>query len=504
MDNTTWAYTLSALQVRMLRIPVVDSRTIRELRVFATIDKQAAQSRGSRWKQELQSGEGSPLRSNRKKRNRSRSPRRVQPYRRSGLIEEVKWVRGDGKLQWTFSMEKFRRLKAYTPRVKAFVYGIGDAGLDNRARSQVENLARQEREGTILSFGWFFLDLRTPDLPERWLKLQNSPFGGEILIASSFSPVDLLHESSMVTGNNGQAVPVVVSGESGDYLRIGDSGQDIFVLSVFIESAFNLLQVVEASMGEMNQDTDKIGFWLSYSLFDVVVQTDVFYNLNAAEFSPIRDSFRVKSSVKDLAHCLDVLGSITMYMCTENRVLAGVEIPLRPLLSKGIFSVSKHEPKPVSATAIDGTFSFPDFDDSVISVSVAVELVESGIPIPKEVQIKEQVMEVESLDSEPTDKNELLMPVLSTEKTEDQISFRLNHLRLKISAIAPLQGRKTYLLSWSLVTRRCLAFWCFLPIPTNMRLQLVRHLGFFSRIYRINLRLTSVFRYDAYHQHPVT
>ncbi|KAG6967688.1 hypothetical protein JG688_00006187 [Phytophthora aleatoria] len=67
MDNTPWTYTVSALQVRMLRIPVVDSAAIRELRVFATIDKQAAQSRGSRWKQELHSvGGGSPLRSTKK------------------------------------------------------------------------------------------------------------------------------------------------------------------------------------------------------------------------------------------------------------------------------------------------------------------------------------------------------------------------------------------------------------------------------------------------------
>ncbi|KAL3673396.1 hypothetical protein V7S43_001109 [Phytophthora oleae] len=458
MDNTPWTYAVAALQVRMLQIPVVDSRTIRELRVFATIDKQAAQSRGSRWKQELQSGGGSPLRSTRKRGNRTGSPRRVQPYRRSGLIEEAKWVRGDGKLQWTFSMEKFRRLKAYTPRVKAFVYGIGDAGLENRSRSQMENLARQEKEGAILSFGWFFLDLRTPDLPERWLKLQNSPFGGEILIASSFSPVELLSaqstkqtaarvehgvsanmrsESSEVINNKRHAVPVVVSGEGGEYLQIGDSGQDIFVLSVFIESALNLLQMVETSMGEIHQEVDQIGFWLSYSLFDVVVQTDVFYNLSAAEFSPIRDSFRVKSSVKELAHYLDVLGTLTVFMCTENRVLAGVEIPLRPLLSKGIFSVSNPHPKSADTSAIDGTFSFPDFEDSVISVSVVVELVESDISTTKENQGKEQTIEVESLDPETTDKTELIMPAPIT---EDQIVFKLDHLRLKISAIAPFTG----------------------------------------------------------------
>jgi hypothetical protein len=139
MDNTPWTYIVSALKVRMLSIPVAESAAVRELRVFATIDKQTAQSRGSRWKQDQQTAAGS---------------------RRSGLIEEAKWVRGDGRLQWTFPMEKFRRLKAYAPRIKAFVYGIGEVGVGHRSRPQMESLSQQEKDGAIRSFGWFFLDLR--------------------------------------------------------------------------------------------------------------------------------------------------------------------------------------------------------------------------------------------------------------------------------------------------------------------------------------------------------
>ncbi|KAH7479238.1 Centrosomal protein of 120 kDa [Phytophthora ramorum] len=262
MDNTPWTYTVSALQVRMLRIPVAESAAIRELRVFATLDKQAAQSKGSRWKQELQSlAGGSPLRSVTKKKSSKGNAQgggRVEPYRRSGLIEEAKWVRGDGKLQWTFPMEKFRRMKAYAPRIKAFVYGIGEAGVETHSRGQMENLARQEKDGAILSFGWFFLDLRTPDLPERWLRLQNSPFGGEILISSIFSPKEILpaktppkrltlsengvpSENATLAGNRTAVVPNVVPGGSGEYLQIGDSnGQEIFVLSIFIQEALNI------------------------------------------------------------------------------------------------------------------------------------------------------------------------------------------------------------------------------------------------------------------------
>ncbi|KAF1778938.1 protein of unknown function DUF3668 [Phytophthora cactorum] len=465
MDNTPWTYTVSALQVRMLRIPVVDSAAIRELRVFATIDKQAAQSRGSRWKQELHSvGGGSPLRSTKKRGKRNKSLRRVEPYRRSGLIEEAKWMRADGKLQWTFPMERFRRLKAYAPRIKAFVYGIGEAGA-------MENLARQEKDGAILSFGWFFLDLRTPDLPERWLKLQNSPFGGEILISSTFLPVELSStqptqsvkksttqtedkghanvpaETRKVTVNKAEAVPTVVSGENAEYLQIGDgSGPDIFELSVFIQAAFNLLKVVETSMGENRQELEQTGFWLSYSLFDVVVQTDIFHNLSVAEFSPIRDSFRVKTSLKDLTLCLEALGTLSVFMCTKNRVLAGVEIPLHQLLLNGFFAEGTNKPRLGDTVDIDGKFSFPDFEDAVISASVAVELVES-----KDTRIQRdrpenksgQNPEIEVLKQATTTHDDETIPAETSEvNAGDQVLFKLDHIRLKTLAISRFTGEE--------------------------------------------------------------
>ncbi|KAJ8550386.1 hypothetical protein ON010_g10682 [Phytophthora cinnamomi] len=139
MDNTPWTYMVLALQVRMLRIPVSESAAVRELRVFATIDKQAAQSGGSRWKQELQPTGGSPLRSTTRRKGIKKKPLptggRFDAYRRSGLIEDAKWVRGDGKLQWTFPMEKFRRLKAYAPRIKAW-----STLLDKRAIARLRAL----------------------------------------------------------------------------------------------------------------------------------------------------------------------------------------------------------------------------------------------------------------------------------------------------------------------------------------------------------------------------
>ncbi|OWZ16314.1 hypothetical protein PHMEG_0009909 [Phytophthora megakarya] len=473
MDNTQWIYSVSALQVRMLRIPVTESAAIRELRMFATIDKQAAQSRGSTWKQELHSvGGGSPLPSIKRQRKKSRSSARMERYRRSGHIEGAKWVKNDGKLQWTFPMEKFRRLKAYAPRIKAFVYGISEVGVENHhSRTQMDNLVRQEKEGAILSFGWFFLDLRTPDLPERWLKLQNSPFGGEILVSSAFLPVELTPQqpdtksmpqfedkmSNMRRQTGTTAVKTtkakLFSGESGEFLQIGDgNGHDIFVLSIFIQSALNLSKLVETSTVEDPQSLGQTGYWLSYSLFDVVVQTDVFYNLIAAEFSPIRDSFRVKSSLKDLTHCIEALGNLTVFMCTENQVLAGVEIPLRPLLSKTPFANSGEIENALwsgQKSEIEGEFSFPDFDEAIISASFAVELVESNhskgtniIRRMSQTAVPKQEIDIGELDEPALD----VQADTTATKTEilpaEQILFKLEYLRLKTSTLAPFIGEE--------------------------------------------------------------
>ncbi|EGZ28346.1 hypothetical protein PHYSODRAFT_552074 [Phytophthora sojae] len=464
MDNTPWTYTVSALQVRMLRIPVSESAAVRELRVFATIDKQAAQSRGSKWKQELQPTGGSPLRSTTTKKSTRRKPLptggRFDAYRRSGPIEEAKWVRGDGKLQWTFPMEKFRRLKAYAPRIKAFVYGIGDTVIENHSQAQMEHLARQEKDSPITSFGWFFLDLRTPDLPERWLKLQNSPFGGEVLISSTFSPGTISPGSPRPTNRSGKAptASTVVSGDNGEYLQIGDSdGQEIFVLSVFIQAALNLSKVVEAAINEDRDELERTGFWLSYSLFDVVVQTDVFYNLSVAEFSPIRDSFRVKSSLRDLALCIEDLACLTVFMCTENRVLAGVEIPLLPILSKELFSSSDgkdHELNPGDTSEIEGTFSFPDFDEAVVTASVTVEFVESEkskfdtLQRPADMSPSKQLSGIKSTSRDTTEQSTFVnISGLPSEKSaNEQILFKLDHLRLKSATLAPFTGAESILI----------------------------------------------------------
>jgi hypothetical protein len=176
LANAAWTYSIEATRVRALKIPIAESPALRELRVFAVIDKQARQSRGSMWKADatrgsrrpslLSTGSGRSLASasstgRGKGRSSSSSPDGrlgVAAGRRSGLLEEAKWPSGDGALKWTLPMDRFRQLKAYNPRIKVFLYGVDVGGGMTSNRSS--RRTSESEAADILSLGWFFLDLR--------------------------------------------------------------------------------------------------------------------------------------------------------------------------------------------------------------------------------------------------------------------------------------------------------------------------------------------------------
>ncbi|TYZ59382.1 hypothetical protein PybrP1_008650, partial [[Pythium] brassicae (nom. inval.)] len=449
LDNSLWTFAITATRVRGLLIPVATRLPparkrseaespflpgIRELRIFAALDKQVAQTRGSEWKREARPE--TPKATQRSHGTRKPSLSRVAAglARRSGFLEEAKWRNGHGRLQWTMPMEKFRRLKAASPRIKVLVFGIGENAVD-AAVSRLNEDSAQKLSGSVVSCGWFFLDLRcdaspnawrtmrtrTPELPEKWLKLQNSRFGGEILISTSFAPFSdsaspvgtsvspsskrrsaiqagaIPRSTPEATAKSAQAstptatalsalVPPVV--EDGEHLRLGSrGGSDVFVISVLLQAAVNVAQVVEATLGPLQTAPPELyerGFWLSYSLFDVVVRTDVFHNLEVSEFLPIRDSFRVRSCVEDLADFF-TQQTLAVYLCTYGRVLAGVEIPLSSLLAGELFVPHKARIGRTtvgSQACVDGSFAFPSAGSSaLLDASVVVECVGTA-PLP--------------------------------------------------------------------------------------------------------------------------
>ncbi|CAK4417528.1 unnamed protein product, partial [Aphanomyces euteiches] len=173
------------------------------------------------------------------------------------------WRQDSGRISWYFTTKELRALKSKAPTLKLYVFAIGDE---------------------VYSLGWFFMDLRTPDTALRWVKLVNSKYGGELQVSSQ------LRKALSIPPTTPPPEPVVTTEETAqedsDYLVLGDHPVGVYVLSIVVEGAREMSAMVEkllkkCSPLELSAILDK-GFWLSYSMFDVVVQTDVFHNLDVA------------------------------------------------------------------------------------------------------------------------------------------------------------------------------------------------------------------------------
>lgn len=292
----------------------------------------------------------------------------------------------------------------------------------------------------------------------RWLKLQGARHGGEIQLRSSLAPVSIssppLPPSTASDGVKATALRpaeapampahAIVTDDAGDYLQLGArSGVDVFVVSVTIEGANNLAPLVQT--GQATGD----GFWLSYSLFDVVVQTDVFRTLDAADFPPIRDSFRVRSCREDLRAFVDAArGELPVYLCTANKLIAGVAIPLADLLVPhgGHDNLFTAETLASGMTAkVSGSFSFPEYHAATIAASVVVEYIESrtsmevaetagGVNVARSVELAVENRAVEEVEAAFESQDD---EATATEP----IQVKLGRVRLANSVLMPLVGR---------------------------------------------------------------
>lgn len=177
LDNALWTYSIEATRVRALRISIVDSADLQNLRIFASMDNQARQSRGTTWKPDAVSSRRRPSLASRSSSLREMKNSISSPggragsttSKRSGLLEEAKWAPGDGALHWSFPMEKFRQLKAYSPRIKVFLYCVDVSNvIQAEATDRVlvgahTHHSQRHSDGQsteLVCLGWFFLDLR--------------------------------------------------------------------------------------------------------------------------------------------------------------------------------------------------------------------------------------------------------------------------------------------------------------------------------------------------------
>lgn len=113
-------------------------------------------------------------------------------------------------------------------------------------------------------------------------------------------------------------------------LSIG-SGSDIFLFTISIHSVHNLKTL------ELNQlsRSNNIRCWLSYSIMNMIVQTEEFclMNLTTQEnkenkenieeqkyFDPVSDIFRVKSSKEEFRNYFQSLPSLKIYLCSKDDI----------------------------------------------------------------------------------------------------------------------------------------------------------------------------------------
>ncbi|CAN0310708.1 unnamed protein product, partial [Ectocarpus sp. 12 AP-2014] len=119
----------------------------------------------------------------------------------------------------------------------------------------------------------------------------------------------------------------------------GADGQDArtFSLAISVKGAAGLSGLAAAVAGA---DGGGPGFWLSYSIFGVVVQTDRFESLGppppggGAVLEPMMDSFRLRATLQGLCHFLAEAPPLQVYLCTEGRILAHADVDMSPLLPR--------------------------------------------------------------------------------------------------------------------------------------------------------------------------
>ncbi|KAH9158756.1 hypothetical protein LEN26_002741 [Aphanomyces euteiches] len=288
------------------------------------------------------------------------------------------WRQDSGRISWYFTTKELRALKSKAPTLKLYVFAIGDE---------------------VYSLGWFFMDLRTPDTALRWVKLVNSKYGGELQVSSQ------LRKALSIPPTTPPPEPVVTTEETAqedsDYLVLGDHPVGVYILSIVVEGAREMSAMVEkllkkCSPLELSAILDK-GFWLSYSMFDVVVQTDVFHNLDVATFDVIQDSFRLKSSVASISSMLRTMKVLPVFLCTVDRILCRIEVPMEDWLS----SSSDDDFVPLK---IDGPFPFiPSNETKGIPMGhilLSLELVQESL-LPQHLPASSSTPEPTQLQTSP-------------------------------------------------------------------------------------------------------
>ena len=310
---------------------------------------------------------------------------------------EVVWSESGGTLKWKTTRLGLRRHKSFCPKIKFQLFALlrtfpscsnstckavqdvesvitDDTGAANTVDSSTSYWARR----TIKPLGWVVLDIREFEnaLTEKIFKINGGcSIGSEVTL--SFTCLPMFAEPNDANDTNAkenlqeEVTPFSCNDEwTGSAISLGH-GLSVFSLTIRLENA-NGLQI-------LGNDTRLSDGWLSYSIFDTVVQTDKFSFSARPCLNLVEDAFRVRCSFQELQSYIEGNRLLQIYLCTSKKILAGCATMD---LSSLTFGKSKAEVRgkyilePINKPA-NGTFSWKE--KPWIEASAVLEFVSRDI-----------------------------------------------------------------------------------------------------------------------------
>ncbi|XP_057309454.1 centrosomal protein of 120 kDa-like [Hydractinia symbiolongicarpus] len=275
------------------------------------------------------------------------------------------------------------------------------------------------------SLGYFILDLRTAQQngakKASWVSLLSSKYQHlkpeiKIILSVEADQIRIEEENKdkgiPVKKNKNQVpkldennnIDVVLDNDQGYYL-IGPESSDceIFVMSVSIGGAKNLIQVIPSDARISSED----GFYFYYSLFDNDVTNETFHDLMHPAMATERASVRIYTTGQRLAAYLRKRKVLEVYLCSSENTLAQAVVSLQPLLANNLVK---------TPSKVEGLFPLAStkasFSDAMVGVSIVLRREDqtavvdvSPIVAPKQniTPVKEPV--TQKLPSPPLNRN---------------------------------------------------------------------------------------------------
>jgi hypothetical protein len=265
---------------------------------------------------------------------------------------EVAWSEPGGTLKWKTTRLGLRRHKSFCPKLKFQLFAlmktfpscasstckmVGELDTvesEDTCTSSIDSSPSYWSRRTIRPLGWVVLDIRDFEhvLPEKTFKVNGGySIGSEVILTltclPAISEVDPNGPSDKYSTEISldDSAPFPLDPEwIGSAMPLG-YGNAVFSLTIRLESA-NCFH----ALGIDHRGADG---WLSYSLFETVVQTDKFSFSTRNSLNPVEDAFRIRCSLEEIQSYFGINGLLKIYICTPNKGLAGfTTMDLRSLI----------------------------------------------------------------------------------------------------------------------------------------------------------------------------